>query len=270
MRPSSKSDCSSILVGVYIQGPGYPHGPGSGFAGEHLGQCGADVCRCHPLLLDSAAGRQDGHESGIDEDDVLQDGRTASVFKGKCAELCGASHALMDFKVVVEDRMKNSKAWVTKMKSRLRTTAAATEAGEAKYSQLNALAAMRSRPIMSSLDRTWWVCRRETVAGFRENNEEWLRRMDPVIRRKSNRARRCLPGAPVRSGSGRFDRVLAKAQVTKLQRERRLTIVAHAHTVSVTAVDYGLADDRSTIRKSASCICLAADFSSSSAGSKRC
>lgn len=55
------------------------------------------------------------------------------TFKGKCAELCGASHALMDFKVVAKSPA-DFDAWVQKMKAPV-AVAADAQKGEALFKE---------------------------------------------------------------------------------------------------------------------------------------
>ncbi|MDF2959017.1 MAG: Cytochrome caa3-type oxidase [Paenibacillus sp.] len=71
----------------------------------------ADVL--HSFWVPSLAGKQD---TNVGMTNIMYlEADDAAVFLGKCAELCGASHALMDFKVVSKSEADFT-AWVDKMK----------------------------------------------------------------------------------------------------------------------------------------------------------
>jgi cytochrome c oxidase subunit 2 len=72
----------------------------------------ADVL--HSFWVPSLAGKQDTNPGMTNT--LYFEADDAAVFMGKCAELCGASHALMDFKVVVKSEDDFAK-WVDKMKT---------------------------------------------------------------------------------------------------------------------------------------------------------
>ncbi|WP_166242768.1 cytochrome c oxidase subunit II [Paenibacillus turpanensis] len=95
------------------------------------------------------------------------------VYKGKCAELCGASHALMDFKAVVmpEDQFN---AWAENLKKTAAVSATAQQGEEvfkAKCLQCHAVNA-GDRGFGPNLDG---FANREVLAGFVEMNEENLK-----------------------------------------------------------------------------------------------
>jgi cytochrome c oxidase subunit 2 len=61
------------------------------------------------------------------------DAKRPGIFHGKCAELCGAGHALMDFKVYAD---KDFDSWVKEMKQpAAKPTVAAVKKGEQLYMQ---------------------------------------------------------------------------------------------------------------------------------------
>jgi cytochrome c oxidase subunit 2 len=62
------------------------------------------------------------------------DAKKAGVYQGKCAELCGASHALMDFKVYAEEQSDFDK-WVDQMTTPVKLTTKAQVEGEKIYKQ---------------------------------------------------------------------------------------------------------------------------------------
>jgi cytochrome c oxidase subunit 2 len=72
----------------------------------------ADVL--HAFWVPSLAGKQDTNPGMTNT--MYFEADDAAVFMGKCAELCGASHALMDFKVISKTEADFTK-WVDKMKA---------------------------------------------------------------------------------------------------------------------------------------------------------
>lgn len=72
----------------------------------------ADVI--HSFWVPSLGGKQDTNVGQTNKFYLRAD--EVDTFKGKCAELCGASHALMDFKVVSKSEADFNK-WVDKMKT---------------------------------------------------------------------------------------------------------------------------------------------------------
>jgi cytochrome c oxidase subunit 2 len=82
----------------------------------------------HSFWVPSLAGKQD---TNVGLTNIFYfEADDAATFLGKCAELCGASHALMDFKVVAKNDAEFN-AWVDKMK-----TPAAVPANAAAGQQL--------------------------------------------------------------------------------------------------------------------------------------
>jgi cytochrome c oxidase subunit 2 len=99
----------------------------------------------------------------------------AGIFLGKCAELCGESHALMDFKVVVKSDAE-FKAWVDKMKTPASVPSDATvQAGQEIYTTncISCHAVTTDSPSMGP--NLAGFADREKVAGFRDNTDEWLK-----------------------------------------------------------------------------------------------
>ncbi|TQR17853.1 cytochrome c oxidase subunit II [Psychrobacillus vulpis] len=74
----------------------------------------------HSFWIPTAGGKMDTNVENVNqfylEFDKESAGLKDGVFYGKCAELCGPSHALMDFKVKTLDR-KDFDAWVESAKS---------------------------------------------------------------------------------------------------------------------------------------------------------
>ncbi len=85
----------------------------------------ADVT--HAFWVPSLGGKIDTNP-GVRNTLYLQADEVAT-FQGKCAELCGASHALMDFKVVAKSNAEFD-AWVQKMKTPVSVPATAQKGEE--------------------------------------------------------------------------------------------------------------------------------------------
>jgi cytochrome c oxidase subunit 2 len=105
------------------------------------------------------------------------DAKKAGVYQGKCAELCGASHALMDFKVYAEEQSDFDK-WVDQMTTPVKLTTKAQVEGEKIYKQNCLSCHAGPQPKIKGPDLTKFGSR-ETVAGVLENNrknlEAWLK-----------------------------------------------------------------------------------------------
>ncbi|WP_227935686.1 cytochrome c oxidase subunit II [Alkalihalobacillus deserti] len=110
------------------------------------------------------------------------------VFKGKCAELCGPAHALMDFKVIALEREEYD-AWVAGMQAEVEAPTEALADGRAVFEEngcigCHAIGGMGTAagPALSNF------ANREVVAGYLENNdtnlEAWIR--DPESLKQGN------------------------------------------------------------------------------------
>jgi cytochrome c oxidase subunit II len=94
----------------------------------------------HSFWIPSVGGKMDTNVENINKFFLVFDKESASlndgegVFYGKCAELCGPSHALMDFKVKSLDR-PSFNAWIAAMKATEGQTADenSTDLGEATF-----------------------------------------------------------------------------------------------------------------------------------------
>lgn len=100
------------------------------------------------------------------------DAKEPGVYKGKCAELCGASHALMDFKVIAVTQ-EEYEEWIAEM------TAPATVSEEvAQGEQLfkdNCMSCHATAPDGKSMGPNLNnFAERMYVGGYRENTEEWV------------------------------------------------------------------------------------------------
>lgn len=65
---------------------------------------------------------------------LVLDATKPGVYQGKCAELCGASHALMDFKVIADDQATFD-AWVKQMTTPVTVSSDVEKKGEALFRQ---------------------------------------------------------------------------------------------------------------------------------------
>lgn len=132
----------------------------------------------HSFWIPNLTGKMDTNPGMINK--MYFDAEEEGVYKGKCAELCGPSHALMDFKVIAmsQDDFNN---WVASMTAPDETVTVDSEGGAsvfaAKCLSCHAIDSSQ-RSLGPNLDG---FANRETVAGFRPNNEEWLRKwlLDP-------------------------------------------------------------------------------------------
>ena len=136
----------------------------------------------HSFWIPAVGGKMDTNVENVNkfylvfdkESEGLKDG----VFYGKCAELCGPSHALMDFKVksLSPDAFD---AWVTSMQATEGQTAdkASTDLGEATFANsclgCHAVSGSGSAPGMGPNLATYGD--RNRLAGFLDHSEEDLK-----------------------------------------------------------------------------------------------
>ncbi|WP_332647894.1 cytochrome c oxidase subunit II [Lysinibacillus sp. 54212] len=142
----------------------------------------------HSFWIPSVGGKMDTNVENINkfylEFDKESEGLKDGVFYGKCAELCGPSHALMDFKVKTLDRASFD-TWVAAMQATEGATADAnsTDAGEAAFANscLMCHAVSGSGAAGAPGPNLATFGDRNRVAGFMkhdvENTTEWI--MDP-------------------------------------------------------------------------------------------
>lgn len=130
----------------------------------------ADVV--HSFWIPQLAGKMDTNP-GMTNRMSFKSDVAGEIFKGKCAELCGASHALMDFKVVTTTA-EEFDAWVTKMKTPVAVTAA-TEAGSQVFTnQCIGCHAVTVDNVGAGPNLAGFA-NRDKVAGYRDNTEAYLR-----------------------------------------------------------------------------------------------
>ena len=155
----------------------------------------------HSFWVPSAGGKLDTNTDNVNEfwlefDDEKSE-EAERVFYGKCAELCGPSHALMDFKVKALPREEYD-AWVAEMKetkqSEVELTDATAQEGQEIFNKscigCHAIDTNDQRPEQARLAPNLAnFADRELVAGYLENNEEnvkkWLE--DPEALKEGNK-----------------------------------------------------------------------------------
>lgn len=112
------------------------------------------------------------------------------VYKGKCAELCGPAHSLMDFKLIALERDEYD-AWVEKMKAEVEPpTDALAQKGRAVFEEngcigchaIGGMGTAAGPTLTNFADRT-------VVAGYLEhtdeNIEKWIRDTESVKQRNN-------------------------------------------------------------------------------------
>ncbi len=126
----------------------------------------------HSFWIPALAGKMDTNPQMINK--MFFQADEAGIYKGKCAELCGPSHALMDFKAVAVSP-EDFDAWVADMKEEV-VTAENVQAGQAIFEaqclQCHAIDvnAPGFGPNLNGF------ADRELIAGYLENNAEELKR----------------------------------------------------------------------------------------------
>lgn len=110
------------------------------------------------------------------QNDMWLEANKAGVFQGKCAELCGAGHALMDFKVYADEEQDFNK-WVADMQ-KAPVTADADKKGEEVFKQNCLTCHAGVDPKIKGPDLSKFGTR-DTIAGFlpndKENLDAWLK-----------------------------------------------------------------------------------------------
>jgi cytochrome c oxidase subunit II len=108
------------------------------------------------------------------------DAKEPGVYQGKCAELCGAGHALMDFKVIAQEESDFNK-WVAQMQQPSTVQTAQQKQGEALFNQNCLSCHAGTNKNIKGPDLTKFGTR-STIAGIlphdEENLKKWLK--DPT------------------------------------------------------------------------------------------
>lgn len=111
------------------------------------------------------------------------------VYKGKCAELCGPAHALMDFKLIALER-DDYNAWVEGMKAEVaEPTETLAQQGRAVFEENSCIGCHAVGGVGTAAGPTLTnFGDREVIAGYLENNPEnleaWIR--DPESLKQGN------------------------------------------------------------------------------------
>lgn len=112
---------------------------------------------------------------------LILDADEARVYQGKCAELCGASHALMDFKIVA-DKPADFNKWIAEMQKPDVTTSS-EQAGEQIFRQncMGCHAGINPHIQGPNLNK---FATRSMIAGVLPHNDQnikiWLKNPDAV------------------------------------------------------------------------------------------
>lgn len=140
----------------------------------------------HSFWIPALAGKMDNNPGLINK--MWIEAKEPGVYKGKCAELCGPSHALMDFKVIALERDEFDK-WANNMKNATaKAESSEAQAGEEVFAQscisCHAIGDEGGNigPDLTSFGE------RETLAGFLdvtdENIADWIK--DPQALKPAN------------------------------------------------------------------------------------
>jgi cytochrome c oxidase subunit 2 len=128
----------------------------------------ADVA--HSFWVPGLAGKIDAIPGVTNK--MYFDAKEPGVYRGACAELCGASHALMDFKVIAvsEDEFEQ---WVEDMQTPVAESDAVR--GQELFEAKGCLQCHAITPDGKSMGPNLNnFANRDRVASFRPNTEEWL------------------------------------------------------------------------------------------------
>lgn len=140
----------------------------------HLTINGKDVL--HSFWVPALAGKMDVVPGKVNT--MWLDAKKPGTYQGKCAELCGAGHALMDFKVYAKSDADYEK-WLATMKSSPADVQTATAKEGEKLFKQNCLSCHAGQnPSYEAPDLTKFDTR-TTIAGIKEKNREnlesWLK-----------------------------------------------------------------------------------------------
>lgn len=105
---------------------------------------------------------------------ALSENPEENIYVGKCAEYCGQSHALMDFKVKVLSE-EDFQAWVENQKQPVQVSEAVKEGEELFAANCISCHAINGEQPSPSGPNLKGFANRDLVAGFRPNNEQWLK-----------------------------------------------------------------------------------------------
>jgi cytochrome c oxidase subunit 2 len=127
----------------------------------------ADVL--HSFWVPALGGKMDTNTGEMNKNKMFLEAPNVGVYKGKCAELCGASHALMDFKVESVSPEDFDK-WVASMKEEV-AQPADDHIKEVFVSKCLSCHAVGEQGVQFAPNLTG-VGSREKIASILENNKE--------------------------------------------------------------------------------------------------
>ncbi|OYD07010.1 cytochrome c oxidase subunit II [Paludifilum halophilum] len=116
------------------------------------------------------------------------DAKKVGTYEGRCAELCGAGHALMNFEVVVDEEQKFDQWVAQRQEPSSQPQTAAQERGEEVFSQncmsCHAIDGAELERKGNKAPNLTGFGERDKIAGVLENNDEnlekWLKHPDKV------------------------------------------------------------------------------------------
>ncbi|ANE45554.1 cytochrome B [Paenibacillus swuensis] len=133
----------------------------------HIELVSTDVL--HSFWVPSLGGKMDTNVGEGNINTMYLEAPNEGVYRGKCAELCGASHAYMDFKVRSVDE-QSFDGWVSSMKASVALPADA-DIKEVFTKQCLSCHAVGDQGVQFAPNLTG-IGSRETIAGILENNKE--------------------------------------------------------------------------------------------------
>lgn len=140
----------------------------------------------HSFWVPELAGKQDLNPGKTNT--MWLDAKEPGTYAGRCAELCGASHALMNFEVVAEDR-SDFDQWVAERKNpSSEPQTAEQKAGKEVFTQncmsCHAIDGTKMKTKGDKGPNLTGFAKRNKVAGLMENNDEnlekWLKHPDQI------------------------------------------------------------------------------------------
>lgn len=132
---------------------------------------GEDVV--HSFWVPALSGKMDVIPGKVNT--MWLDAKKPGFYQGKCAELCGAGHALMDFRVYAKTEAEYEK-WVAQMKApQQNPTTASVQQGEELFKQ-NCLACHAGQNEKYKAPNLNKFATRTSIAGIEERNRENLKK----------------------------------------------------------------------------------------------
>ncbi|MFD1397215.1 cytochrome c oxidase subunit II [Kroppenstedtia eburnea] len=140
----------------------------------------------HSFWVPELGGKQDTVPGRTNH--MWLDAKEPGVYAGRCAELCGASHALMNFEVVADEQGDFDKWVAQRQKPSSEPQTAEQEAGKKVFSQncmsCHAIDGTELKTRGGKAPNLTGFSEREKIAGLLENNDEnldkWLKHPDQI------------------------------------------------------------------------------------------